>query len=434
MTKNYSLSLPAAILVNINIMIGAGIFVNTVVLAQSAGAFGALAYLVVACMLLPLIITFARLMKHHKGGSFYDYGATLHPFIGFVSGWSYFTAKLASASLGIHVFSKLLQQLVPALSIFPLVLCDIAIVILFTILNTLNLRIGRSIQYGFLSVKLVPILFAVGVGLYFFSGSAFNNQHFIFSQIATSLPFVLYAFTGFEACCSLSGTIENPERNGPRALLISYILGVCIAVIYQLMFFGALTGQLAALSDYSQAFPALLSKVFSPASGAYQIVFFMLNMGIATSSLGAAYGIMYSNAWNLFALGQAGYTFMAKSITSLNRYKVPFVCILVEGLIIISYVSAFHGNLVPLQQICSLGMIITYTISAGAFVVLMWKLRSRIEILPLCALLSCLLLAIGYKDNIMAYGVGPTIYFLTIVLLGILMFALCASKKQRMLL
>lgn len=431
MTQQNSLSLPAAILINLNIMVGAGIFVNTVLLAQRAGAFGSLAYLIIAFLLLPLIITFAQLLRDCPGGTFYDYGALMHPFAGFVAGWSYFIAKLASASLAIHVFSTLMQQLVPFLARIPIFSIDIFLVIAFSILNTLNLRIGRSIQYGFLCIKLIPIFFAIAAGLYFFAPSSFYGQVFAVSGMLESLPFVLYAFTGFEACCSLSRTIQDPERNGPRALLISYSLGVLMACCYQFFFWSALGPQLASLNSYAQAFPTLLSHIFVVGALLYSLFFFLLNFGIAASSLGSAYGIIFSNTWNLFVLGQKQYTFFPSLITRFNRYKAPFICALVEGAIILSYLLLFRGELVPLQQICSLGMIITYTLSTLSFFVYSYTQRNTMNVVALIALLSCGILSFGYYTNIQKYGTQPTLYFALVLALGIGMFLIQKLRLAR---
>jgi amino acid transporter len=429
MSYPHKLSLTAAILININIMIGAGIFVNTVILAQNAGPFGALVYAVVATLLLPLIITFARLMKYHKGGTFYDFGASLSPFVGFVSGWSYFIAKLGSASLGIHVFSTLAQQLIPSLAVVPLLTMDGIIVFLFVIFNMLNIRIGQTIQFGFLSLKSLPIVFAIAVGFFLWAstGIDLSTQKVALHGIVASLPFVLYAFTGFEACCSLSRTIAEPEKNGPKALLISYGLGVTIVILYQLMFYGGLGEQLARLSGYSIAFPTLLSKVVLPGSALFAVFFAALNIGIATSSLGAAYGIMYSNAWNLFVLGNKGHTFMPSLIAKLNRHNIPFVCVVIEGMIIAFYLLIFRGNLVPLQQICSLGMITTYFLCTIAFVSVVWRDTARVQLLSILALASCGLLMYAFKDNISAYGILPTLYFMSIVMAGIAMYLVRSS-------
>jgi amino acid transporter len=422
MEPNRVLSLPAAVLVNINIMIGSGIFINTVLLAQSAGAYGALAYLMMGALLSPLLLTFVYLMRLYKGGSFYEFGAGIHPLAGFFSSWSYFIAKLGSATIGIHVFCTLVQQVIPWLRVIPILWLDGALVLLFTMLNMLNVSIGRTIQYGFLSVKSLPIFFAIGVGLYLFTPAHFVGQTLEWTHITQSLPFVLYAFTGFEACCSLSRAIQEPGKSGPKALMISYTVGVIIVVLYQLMFFGALGPQLASLANYSQAYPALLQKLFSADTPIFRMLFFILNLGIATSSLGAAYGIIYSNSWNLFVLAEKNHIFASRFIGSLNRYKAPFVCIIAEGIFIGLYILLFRGYQVPLQQICSLGMIITYATSALALGLLSWRRYSRFPVISICALMSCLLLLWGYKDNIMIYGAWPTLYFGSILALGVGMF------------
>ncbi len=45
-------------------MIGIGLFVNTTVLAQSLGGFGWAAYAVLAVLLLPLILSIAKLLQY----------------------------------------------------------------------------------------------------------------------------------------------------------------------------------------------------------------------------------------------------------------------------------------------------------------------------------------------------------------------------------
>ena len=56
MAENRTLSLSAAIIININIMLGAGIFVNTVELAKRAGILGGFAYIIIGIMMLPLVV------------------------------------------------------------------------------------------------------------------------------------------------------------------------------------------------------------------------------------------------------------------------------------------------------------------------------------------------------------------------------------------
>jgi hypothetical protein len=54
MSQTPHLSLLSAIIININIMLGSGIFVNTVILSADTGALGALAYGIGGLLFLPL--------------------------------------------------------------------------------------------------------------------------------------------------------------------------------------------------------------------------------------------------------------------------------------------------------------------------------------------------------------------------------------------
>src|SRR3990167_9920914 len=96
----HQLSLFSAVIINLNIIIGSGVFINTAELAKRAGIFGALCYALVGLLLFPLILSFAQLLQLYPGGGFYSFCETsLNPFFGFLSTWCYFTTKLSSATL-----------------------------------------------------------------------------------------------------------------------------------------------------------------------------------------------------------------------------------------------------------------------------------------------------------------------------------------------
>jgi len=108
------LSLWAALFININIMFGTGIFINTVTLAKLTGFLGFFSYSIVALLLLPLIIAIAALLKRYPSGGFYTYAARdINITAGFLSAWAYFIGKIASAALLIHFFIIMLQTIIP---------------------------------------------------------------------------------------------------------------------------------------------------------------------------------------------------------------------------------------------------------------------------------------------------------------------------------
>jgi len=414
MSVHNKLSLSSAVLINLNVMVGAGIFINTVLLSKNAGGLGAFAYLLVGLLILPLIISMSALAKMHRGGTFYDYGANIHPYAGFLAIMSYFVAKLASCALAVHVCISLLQTIFPWLAQFPTLFIDYGVIAVFAALNTLNLRVGRRIQLVFMVCKFIPILFVIITGLYLFNVHNFDTSHLYASGIVTSVPFILYAFTGFEVSCSLSRALQNPERDGPRAMLFAYALGITFVCLFQGMFYGSLGNMFEGMSSYLQAFPALLS-MFSLSPDAYHVLKGILHIGIAASALGAAYGIMYSNAWNLFEVAVQGHTIKQAIFSRLNQHQIPAACIVIEALIAAAYLFFSQGNQIPLQQILALGSVISYSLCVIGLLCATYRVHKTIAVIPVLGIMSCLLLMTSIVRSFLLYGYVPALIFVSIL-------------------
>jgi amino acid transporter len=418
---SHKLSLSSAIIINLNVMVGAGVFINTVLLSQNAGGLGAVAYAVVGILLLPLILTIYQLSKIHRGGNFYDYGLHLGPYGAFITTASYFIAKLASCSLAVHVSMSLLQTIFPFLGQFSTLMLDCLVISFFAYLNMMNLRTGKRIQYFFMGCKFVPILFVVLAGIYLFNPGHFNPEFLYPSGVITSVPFILYAFSGFEVSCSLSRSIENPEINGPRALLLAYTLGVGVVCFFQLLFYSSLGPIFDNLTSYLQAYPALLS-LLSISPETYTLLKVVLHLGIACSALGAAYGIMFSNAWNLFELASKGHLFFADTFMRFNKHNIPVVCILAEAVIVMSYLLISGGKQVTLQQMSAFGSALAYTCCALALISIVYRTSRAKLLIPVLGLASCFLLLGSLVNSALVYGVLPITAFMLILLLMSVMF------------
>jgi len=429
------LSLPAAILINVNIMIGAGIFINTVKLSSWAGALGCFMYPLIGILLLPLIISIAKLVNLYPEAGFYGYGAhAIHPLVGFISSWSYFTGKLASVMLMIHVALSLLHQMIPVLHPIPVIVLDLCVLLLFVVLNMANVKTGSAIQVWFIALKIIPIFFTIFAGLTLFSWHNYAFVNMNFAGIPSALPLVLYAATGFEASCSLSCQIRDAERNGPLAIYISYAIMIAIAFTYQFVFYGALGSLLVGLTHYTEMFPMLLGTLLPGYNGLGLAIKAILYCAIAASALGAAYGIIFSNPWNLYAMARFGHTFGRSLLTSLNKYGIPVWCLCVEGLLGIIYLLVSWGDQLSLQQTGALACSITYTLSVLSLVVLVFgKHQVQIKwLIPVLALCNCLILFGACIRNFLNFGVQPLLLFACLMGFGIVMYlytARCNTKK-----
>lgn len=421
MTQTAHLSLLSAIIININIMLGSGIFINTVLLPQYTGALGALAYGIGGLLILPLILTFSQLLTDFPGGSFYDFGAAIHPLVGFVNSWTYFVGKLATPAIGIHVFVTLMQTINPALGVINPLILDTLIVVAFVMLNLFNLKTGRNINFFFIILKLIPILFLLFSTLFLFDTSNFNVEAFKWSGIPASMTFVIFAFAGFEASCSLSKLIIDPEKNGPRAILISYLITLVILMSYQIGFFGILGSALGSLSSYREAFPVLIQHLIPGSETMGWLLRAFTLSGIAASSLGASYGVIYSNFWNLHALAQRNYVFAPPVFLRKNKFGTPIACVIAAGIIILCYQWVSLGNLVPLQQISATGNLTAYTISIFSFLVLCLR-NKRHRPLAVLAATSCVILYSSIIATAQTVGYQPLLIFFSIISAGIVMF------------
>ncbi|HEV2916595.1 MAG TPA: APC family permease [Candidatus Babeliales bacterium] len=391
MTQSQSIPFVSAIFITLNIMLGAGLFLNTTELAGRAGSLGFVAYLLIGILMLPLVLGMSKLVAIHPYGGFYSYGAQeIHPFVGFISAWTYFIGKLASSTLMIHTATLLFQTIIPSLAGIPSLLLDILLIIFFCMLNTLNVRIGTCIQYFFFGAKLIPVLAMISAVVYWLNPT-YATTNLIWEGIPSTLPLVLYAIVGFEAACSLSSKIERADVNAPRVILYAYTVIVFLNSLYQWAAYAILGPQLITMKHFFEVFAALAYMISPWWSGYLQTLFYC---AIAMSVLGAAYGILYSNLWNLYILAQHNYVWHAAIFTQLNGQNIPIACVLAEGLLCLMYILCSRGAQVPLQQITSFGIVLAYTISACA---LWFAIKRGAILLPriisICALINCCMLS-----------------------------------------
>lgn len=422
--QDYKLSLPSAILININIMLGAGLFINTAPLAKQAGLLGSFEYLLIGALMLPLILSIAELLRMHPEGGFYTYAKKeINPFMGFLSSWCYFTAKLASCMLMIHVSMTLFQSIfIPLKAIHPFFL-DFAAVAIFSYLNLLNLKAGASIQKMFIVFKTLPIFFAILTGLFLLQSDHLSPENIRWEGLQTSLPLVVYAVIGFEAACSISSKIKDAKKNAPIAVVVSFCIVIMIAMLYQGLFYGALGEMLTACSGHCDVFPALLNKALGNNLFAQKFDG-ILHLAIASSTLGAAYGILFSNSWNLHTLAENKHIWNSKLFGSLNSNQIPFACVMAEGVICLVYLAVSQGVLVPLQQIGALGCVFSYTLSVIALqrAIKVGKAPQVSTWIPKLALISCAILILACLRSFFLNGMDSLLVYSCLIATGVVMF------------
>jgi APA family basic amino acid/polyamine antiporter len=136
--------------------------------------------------------------------------------------------------------AKYLQVLYPDLSAPWLAT---GVVAGLTILHSVSISVGSRFQVYFTVAKVVMMLLIIVLaGLFADGPAATAGIDVVFAQIssgsfATSLVYVSYAYSGWNAATYLAGEIQNPRRNIPIALLggTALVTALYILINYSFM-------------------------------------------------------------------------------------------------------------------------------------------------------------------------------------------------------
>jgi amino acid transporter len=418
------------VIINLNIIIGTGVFINTTELAKRAGLLGGLCYIIVGLLLFPLILSFVKLLQLYPSGGFYAFcSRSIHPLVGFLSTWCYFFAKLSSGTLAIHIFTLLMQKTFPALTCISPLTFDILILCLLLALNMLNVKTGSRIQGWLMILKLFPLFLVIASGFLLLQNDNLTPINQLWEGIPSAIPLVLHALLGFEVACAISRNLKNPEVDGPRSILISYGIVIIIYMLYQGFFYGILGADLAQTSNYSGAFPLLISK-FNISNNFRNFLGHFIHLSIAVSALSAAFGIIYANVWNLYTLAEQHHTIAPAAIMQRNRFNMPFMCVLAQGAIMLTYLFIMLGEQTTFQQLSAFGTTMTYAMSIAGLCATLYQKGHAIT-LPILGFINCAILMSAsliamWKTN----NPIPLYIFVGIVLFGIVMYGISNNNNK----
>ena len=255
-------------------IIGAGIFTTTGYQAADLGHPGFIFLLWFLGGLLAICgaLCYAELgaAMPHDGAEYvylrHTYGGLLGFMSAFVSLFAGFSAPIASAAKG---FSRYLSYWFPSLSDPPVVLgvidtsdcVAIAIVWLLIAIQMRGSDIGLRFSDGLTFFKVLGILgiivaaAAIGQGdiAGFTSVSATYEQldnSELFSAMATSLIFVMFCYSGWNASAYIAGEFKNPQRDLPPSLIIGTGLVMALYLgINAVYFYGASVDEMAGVAE-----------------------------------------------------------------------------------------------------------------------------------------------------------------------------------------
>lgn len=220
-------------------MVGAGVFVSAGFMAQemTPGAI-LLAWVVGAVLALSGARAYAEAAFRvpRSGGEYRFLSDLLHPALGYLAGWASllvgFSAPIAANAVSAGSFARtLLPGLDPQAT-------GAAIVVVLTVLHALGLRTSKWTQNAIAAANAALLLGFVTMGLVlgrqawpqWTPPSAPPGSPLL--PFMSSLFFVAFAFSGWNAAVYGAEEFRDPKRDVPRAMLIGCSL---VAVLYLLV-------------------------------------------------------------------------------------------------------------------------------------------------------------------------------------------------------
>ncbi len=355
----------AAMLLSINTIIGAGVFINAAPLTRLGGSLGFVGYLFAALAMFPVILCLSSFCSvRPQAGGLYIYAKEfLHPVAGFVSGWSYFVGKTMGAALLAHVFVAFFYRQSPVMQAIPLFVWDCGLIFLLAAINSLGVRIGGRIQWLFIALKVVPLAFAMVAGWF---ETAYSDPAVIvpeFFELMRTLPIAIFAFSSFEVTCTIAHLIQDAEQNVKRIMIGSSLVALAVYIAFQTSLYSALG---ADLGNVSSPF-MLIGQRFFPDTLWLGI---FVNRVMFASVVSASFGILTNNCWNLQVLARDG--FFPKVFAQINDAHVPWVSLVAEaGLACL--VLGLTTEQIPLQNMAVMSFVTCYLINMIAAFKVRWQ-------------------------------------------------------------
>jgi len=356
MDQPHKISLWTAVLMNINIMVGIGIFILPPLMAQKAGYASFLGWPIVAVIVLPIVLSIATMSRLFPGaGSFYSYCKNIiGPNAGFSSGWAYYLGYTGVAAFMATCLRD--DIILPAFQMNPIIF-NLVFVVGISLLSLLSIKTIARIQNAGTIFKILPLIFVLAIFLAYWNPS-FHITLQSLARVPSIVPFALFGYWGFEVCCTISHLIKGDKRNASRAILIAF--GI-IMVLYSMFHVGILH--------------IMGNKGLATAGSARDFVYFLgfstflqslitisISIIIALVFINAVFSIFTATSSTLQAMGQEGILPFSKYLTKQSNKQRPWVAIIIQG-ILTFIITCTTSNKRIMVSMVNIGILVAFLLT-----------------------------------------------------------------------
>jgi len=327
----------SAVLMAINIIVGAGIYAGPQIMAGRAGTFSFLGWGLSALVLFPLIWNVALAARMFPGeGGFFNYCKSgINEQAGFIATWSYFLGFIAVAATQSMFLKELLYREFGWSFIVNYAIGYNALFILaIALLNLVSITIISRVQSFATILKLSPMILVI-IMIPFYWNSSMVYSWTDFSNLGYTVPMAIFGYWGFESCCNISHMIEGGSTKAFSVILTAFSATACL---YMLFHIGILhiMGAPALVAEGVAAFPSYMGISSQSVLQALKVLFLV---ALIINYANAIYGVMLTNITSLADVAQRRFVFLSSFISKTNSSLRPVGSVILVSLAVFLYMS-----------------------------------------------------------------------------------------------
>lgn len=327
------------VLLGINGIIGSGIFLLPNKAVDLIGPASLLVMIFDMFLVLAITFCFAEASGLFKdnGGAYIYAKKAFGDFIGYEVGFlTWMTRVIAFSTMGVG-FATALAGIMPSLA--DDFMKNVIVTVIFAILAGVNLfgvPLYKIVQNVATIAKLIPFVLFIGIGIFFIEPSNFTplfpGGEYTPGTFGAAAVMLFFAFTGFESIAVAAAEMENPQKNLPRATIITIFV---VAAIYVLLLAVAIGIMGYELADTT----APVQEAFGRVAGSFGTAVIAAGTLISIGSL--CIGSSFVTPHSCLALAEQ--KMLPQFIAARNRYGAPYWAIIISTVIaaLIAYTGSF---------------------------------------------------------------------------------------------
>lgn len=342
-----NLGLTAALSTVIGMVIGGGVFFKPQAVYTLTGGepgLGIIAWLVAGVITITAGLTAAEVSAAiPKTGGMMVYIEEIYgKKLGVLTGWMqcalFFPATIAALAV---MFGNQSAALIGNKNL--IVPITLGVILLISILNTLNSKTTGLIQTISTICKLIPLILIIVFG--FINGNGNNPiiSPLVSPGISTGsiigqlLIAILFAYDGWINVGAMAGEMKNPGRDLPKAIVGGLAFVMVVYIIINVAYLWVLPA--SKLANFDSPASAVAEVIFGPVGGK------LITAGILISLFGCINGYLLTATRVLYTLGQQKSIPGYKYYSSLNKSEVPGNATIVMGILSALYALSGQFNL-----------------------------------------------------------------------------------------